>query len=132
MNRLEQFADVLDAIPPWRGRVPQGYLADFLGVFTDGRFRTMFGVDPDALAERELATRAPTIADGEDWFEAVNWVVAAREARERFVMVTLGACYGAPAVGELPRAAAPQPDAVQTRRGRAGAGELCLDRAPHA
>jgi hypothetical protein len=98
MNRLEQFAGVLDAIPPWRGRVPRGYLADFLGVFTDGRFRTMFGVDPDALAERELATRALTIADGEPWFEAVNWVVAAREARERFVMVTLGACYGGAAV----------------------------------
>jgi len=98
MNRLEQFADVLDAIPPWRGRAPQGYLADFLGVFTDGRFRTMFGVDPDALAEREVATRTPTIADGEYWFEAVNWVVAARAARERFVMVTLGACYGGPAV----------------------------------
>src|SRR6185503_61470 len=98
MNRLEQFADVLDAIPPWRGRVPQGYLADFLGVFTDGRFRTMFGVDPDALAEREVETRALTIADGEGWFEAVNWVAAAREARGRFVMVTLGACYGGPAV----------------------------------
>ncbi len=98
MNRLEQFADVLDAIPPWRGRVPKGYLADFLGVFTDGRFRTMFGVDPDALEEREVETRALTIADSEGWFEAVNWVVAARQARERFVMVALGACYGAPAV----------------------------------
>ena len=98
MNRLEQFAHVLEAIPPWRGRVPRGYLADFLGVLTDGRFRTMFGVDPDALAERELATRAPTIADGEYWFEAVNWVVAARAARERFVIVTHGACYGWPAV----------------------------------
>jgi len=98
MNRLEQFADVLDAIPPWRGRVPQGYLADFLGVFTDGRFRAMFGVDPHALAEREVETRALTIADGEGWFEAVNWVVAAREARGRFVMVTLGACYGGAAV----------------------------------
>ena len=98
MNRLEQFADLLDAIPPWRGRVPRGYLADFLGVFTDGRFRTMFGVDPDALAEREVATRAPAIADGEYWFEVVNWIAAAREARQRFVMVTLGACYGGPAV----------------------------------
>jgi len=107
MNRLEQFADVLDAIPPWRGRVPQGYLADFLGVFTDGRFRTMFGVDPDALAEREVATRAPTIADGEYWFEAVNWVVAAREARERFVMVALGACYGGPAVASFSTEYAP-------------------------
>jgi hypothetical protein len=98
MNRLELFAGVLDALPPWRGRVPKGYLADFLGVFTDGRFRTMFGVDPETLAQREEQTRALTIADGEGWFEAVNWVMAAREARERFVMVALGACYGGPAV----------------------------------
>ena len=59
----------------------------------------MFGVDPDALAEREVATRAPSIADGEGWFEAVNWVVAASAARDRYVMVTLGACYGGQAVG---------------------------------
>jgi hypothetical protein len=98
MNRPEEFAGVLDAIPPWRGRVPRGYLADFLGVLTDGRFRALLGVDPDALAEREVATRALTIADGEPWFEAVNWVAAARAARARFVMVTLGACYGAAAV----------------------------------
>jgi len=41
----------------------------------------------------------PTIEDGEGWFEAANWVLAARAARDRFVMVTLGACYGAQAVG---------------------------------
>ena len=58
----------------------------------------MFGVDPDALAEREVATSAFTIADGEGWFDAVNCVVAAREAHGRFVMITLGACYGGPAV----------------------------------
>jgi len=39
------------------------------------------------------------IEDGEGWFEAVNWVEAARAARVRYVMITLGACYGAQAVG---------------------------------
>ena len=41
----------------------------------------------------------PTIEDGEGWFEAANWILAARAARGRYVMVTLGACYGAQAVG---------------------------------
>ena len=39
------------------------------------------------------------IEDGEGWFEAANWILAARAARDRYVMVTLGACYGAQAVG---------------------------------
>jgi hypothetical protein len=37
--------------------------------------------------------------DGEGWFEAVNWIESAREARGRHVMITLGACYAAQAVG---------------------------------
>jgi hypothetical protein len=99
MNKLQKFSDVFDGIPPWNGRVPKGFLVDFLGVLTDGRFRTMFGVDPGSLGDCEQQTTAPTIRSGEGWFEAVNWVVAAREARDRFVMITLGACYGAQAVG---------------------------------
>jgi hypothetical protein len=43
------------------------------------------------------------IGDGEGWFEAVNWVEAAREARGRYVMITLGACYAAQAVGDQSR-----------------------------
>src|SRR5262249_17689487 len=46
-----------------------------------------------------VTARLPTIADGERWFEAVNWIAAAREARRSYTMVTLGACYGAQAVG---------------------------------
>ena len=41
----------------------------------------------------------PTIEDGEGWFEAVNWIAAAHDARGSYTMVTLGACYGAQAVG---------------------------------
>jgi hypothetical protein len=59
----------------------------------------MWGVDAKLAGGNHQTTRLPTIADGEGWFEAVNWVVAAREARGHYVMVTLGACYGAQAVG---------------------------------
>ena len=99
MNNLEPYADVFAGVLPWAGHVPRGYLVDFLGTLTDAKFRTMFGVDPDAVGGGYVATRLPTIEDGEGWFEAANWFLAAREARGRFVMVTLGACYGAQAVG---------------------------------
>ena len=99
MNKLQDFANVFDGIKPWAGKVPKGYLVDFLGVLTDAKFRVMFGVDPATTGGTYVETRLPTIEDGEGWFEAANWVLAARAARDRFVMVTLGACYGAQAVG---------------------------------
>lgn len=99
MNRMEQFAGVFDGLVPWDGEVPKGYLVDFTGALIDARFRTMFGVDPETVGGGHVQTRLPNIEDGEGWFEAVDWVLAAREARDRFVMITLGACYGAQAVG---------------------------------
>jgi len=99
MNNLTQFANVFDGIKPWSGHVPRGYLVDFLGTLTDARFRIMFGVDPARVGGGAVTTRLPIIADGEGWFEAVNWVVAAREAQRSYTMITLGACYAAQAVG---------------------------------
>ena len=99
MNKLQDFANVFDGIKPWAGKVPKGYLVDFLGVLTDAKFREMFGVNPATTGGTDVETRLPRIEDGEGWFETANWILAARAARDRFVMVTLGACYGAQAVG---------------------------------
>ena len=99
MNHMEQYADLFADVMPWAGRTPKGYLVDFTGALTDARFRTMFGVDPTAVGGGDQETRLPVIEDGEGWFEAANWVMAVRAARHRFVMITLGACYGAQAVG---------------------------------
>jgi hypothetical protein len=99
VNSLQDFADVFDGIKPWAGKVPKGYLVDFLGILTDAKFREMFGINPATIGGGDVETRLPTIEDGEGWFEAANWILAARAARDRFVMVTLGACYGAQAVG---------------------------------
>jgi hypothetical protein len=99
MNELKDYANIFEGIQPFSGAVSGGYLVDFLGTRTDANFRSMFGVEPDKVGGGPVQTSVPTIADGEGWFEAVNWVVAAREARNRYVMVTLGACYGAQAVG---------------------------------
>jgi len=98
LNDLQAYADAFAGISPWAGEVPKGYMVDFLGTLTPGEFRVLFGVDPGTLGGR-VETRLPVINDGEGWFEAVDWVAAAHEARDSYVMVTLGACYGAQAVG---------------------------------
>src|SRR5262245_8433762 len=99
MNELAKYVDVFDGITPWAGTPPAGFTADFVGTLIDLKFRTIYEVHPDLVGGKFIQTRAPTIADGEGWFEAVNWVEAARAARDRFVMITLGACYGAQVVG---------------------------------
>ena len=99
MSDLKNYANVFDGIKPFSGQVPSGFAVDFLGTLTDANFRTMWGIDPKTTGGGAVETKVPTIADGEGWFEAANWVLAAKDARERFVMVTLGACYGSQAVG---------------------------------
>lgn len=100
-NTLHHHQPLLDALEPWRGRVPAGYLADFLGILTDANFRAQFGVDPAQAGGAYVTTEMPPIqgCNGEWWFEVINWLEAAREARDRYVMITLGASYGAQAVG---------------------------------
>jgi hypothetical protein len=102
-NDMDRYSQLFDSVTPWSGRVPRGYLVDFCGAMTaaeftnetdDPRFRLMVAGDGSKL----VYTSLPALADGEAWFEAVNWVMAAREARGRFVMATLGANYGAQAV----------------------------------
>ena len=102
MNDMEQYREAFAGLKPWSGHVPQGHLADFLGTFTDVRFRPMSGFDRSAVGGGELTTELPKLGggqNGEGWFEAVNWIAAAKEARERLVMISLGAHYGAQLVG---------------------------------
>jgi hypothetical protein len=101
MNELERYADVFADVEPWSGTVPPGYIVDFLGTLTDAHFRIPFGIDPATVGGVLQQVPPPGIESGEGWFEAVNWIEAARDARDRFVMVTLGACYGSQAVGSV-------------------------------
>lgn len=99
---LSGYKDIFSGIHPWEGQVPKGFIVDFLGTLTDCQFQAALGIDPADFGERHIRTSFPGIGDGtnaEGWFEAVNWIVAAREARDRFVMMTLGACFGAQIVG---------------------------------
>jgi hypothetical protein len=100
-NDLVVHQNMLDQLKPWAGEVPKGYLVDFLGVFTDANFRRQFGADPARVGGAYVKTEIPRLAggNGEWWFETADWLAAAYEASGRFVMITLGACYGAQAVG---------------------------------
>jgi hypothetical protein len=99
MNEPANFADVFRGITPYSGTPPMGFAVNFLGTLTDSRF--LIGVDDhlETDGNKHVTTRLPIIEDGEVWFEAVNWMEAARSARDQYVMITLGACYGAQAVG---------------------------------
>ena len=103
MNDLEKYASIFADIQPWSGTVPAGFIVDFLGTLTAKDFLGPWGHHPLFVDGNQLTVPRPTL-DGVDkncefWFEAADWVLAAREARERFVMVTLGALYGYQAVG---------------------------------
>jgi len=102
MNDMDAYRDVFAGLTPWSGQVPQGYLVDFLGTFTDVKFRPLSGLDRSSVGGDHVATSLPKLGDGsngEGWFEAVNWISAAHEARERFIMMSLGAHYGGQLVG---------------------------------
>jgi hypothetical protein len=102
VNKLNDYANFFGDIKPWSGFVPSGFVVDFLGVFTDIKFNVLSGIDPALVGGSYQQTKLPSIGDGgnaEGWFEMVNWLAAAREARGRYVMITLGAAYGGQAVG---------------------------------
>jgi hypothetical protein len=102
MDSLAEAQRLFDGMTPWAGFVPKGYSADFLGILTNFKFHVLSGIDPASVGGAHVQTALPAIGGGanaEGWFEAVNWLASARAARGKYVMVTLGAHYGAQAVG---------------------------------
>jgi hypothetical protein len=102
MNELNRYADIFAEIEPWSGIVPAGFTLDFFGDLIAKKFLAQWGYHPAFADGALLNMERPTLSDGangEFWFEAADWVLAAREARDRFVMITLGALFGYQAVG---------------------------------
>ncbi len=99
VNDLAAHMDIFEGMQPFSGYVEKGFLVDFIGQRTDARFRSIWGVEPEATGGCEVQTDMPDLGSGEDWFEFYNWVAAAKEARGSYVMMTLGSCYGGQAVG---------------------------------
>ena len=110
-NRVEAYQTIFNDIPAWKGHVPEGFLVDSFGVLVNKQFRQLWAEEDSgstasgyASTLREwprdvsgiVATKHPQIQDGcsEEWFECANAVMAAREAKKQFVMVTLGAHFG--------------------------------------
>jgi hypothetical protein len=76
---------------------------DFIGTMIDMEFEgwrdtSHLRTEGYVHTARPLLGQEPD-CNGEFWFEAVDWILSIREARERFVMITLGANYGYQAVG---------------------------------
>jgi hypothetical protein len=100
MNDLEKFRNVFDGIEPWSGFPPAGKFVDFFGTLIDSRFREPSGENPAHADGSFVQTKVPSLeSSGEFWFEAVNWVESAKQAKHRYVMMSLGAAYGYQAVG---------------------------------
>ena len=105
MDHLAAFDELFDIVQPWGGVVPEGFRVDFLGTHTDLHFESAWNNGDFSGAPSgylELAT--PFIGDSPDgnaefWFESADWLLAALDGRDSFVMVTLGACFGYQAVG---------------------------------
>lgn len=89
------FAEVealLDRIKPWSGHVAAGYAVDALGIFTDARFLVS---STGRFQARDETTQRPSLPTwGERYLELADWLLAARDARDYFVAVSLGAAYG--------------------------------------
>jgi FkbM family methyltransferase len=98
--RVDRFAEVealLRLISPWSGDVPGGFSVDFLGIRTDGSF---LWNKAGPFGGRHETTSLPTVASyGEAWFEVASWLLSARDAKDRYVAISLGAAFGAQLVG---------------------------------
>lgn len=80
-------------IERWRGETPHGFLMDWVGGRTATRFTGH--VEMPGWAE------PPYPAVNEEWWEWADLVTAVREARDRFVMMELGAGYGRWLIGAV-------------------------------
>ncbi len=104
MNDLDTLADVFRGLKPWRGVVPAGHRANFLGVMTalayfhEVELRDFDYLERARAGDYDTVTRASEVGDGERYFEWVNTVEAARLAQDRFVLVEAGGGFGARSV----------------------------------
>lgn len=104
MDSLLDYDDLFNVVQPWGGVVPAGWRVDFLGTMTNLAYEQVWDNEWWANAPGgylEMAT--PFLGDSPDgnaefWFESADWILAALDGRDSFVMVTLGACFGYQAV----------------------------------
>lgn len=87
-----QHHPVFSRFPRWQGEVPHGFNVDFLGVRTRLAFvERMPGTQPRPT---QIRGEPPLPGFNEEYFEWIDVLEAALEARGGFTMVELGAGYG--------------------------------------
>jgi FkbM family methyltransferase len=80
---------IFDEFPCWEGEVKAGFSINFLGVATRNEFFTMMSKNHH---QRFESTQLP--AFDEEYFEWIDLLEAVQSAKERFMMIELGAGYG--------------------------------------
>jgi hypothetical protein len=88
---MAAYHPIFDRFPPFEGVVPAGFTADFSGVLVDPR---MFDPEASAPAEPRFMRIGTPSCTGEGYFDLIALAHAVDAARERFVMIELGAGYG--------------------------------------
>jgi hypothetical protein len=95
--QLGEFKALMDSIPSWSGRLPANFFSEGFGILTRNMFKSEAA--HQLSEERDALVALPPIEGGEGWFEMVDWLISAREAIGEYVVVSLGANYGAQLVG---------------------------------
>lgn len=84
---------LIRTLPRWNGVTPKGLLVDCIGIKT--RLKFLKGMMTEYVeAQNPGATEPPLPAFDEEYFEWIDVLEAVTAARDRFVMIELGAGYG--------------------------------------
>jgi FkbM family methyltransferase len=84
---------VFREFPCWQGRVPQGFIVNFLGVMTRvSYFEPYSEIESEYPPDRHVETQHPEF--DEEYFEWIDLLEAVTAAQGRFTMLELGAGFG--------------------------------------
>src|SRR5690349_17864522 len=90
-REVAAYHPIFDRFPYFEGHVPAGFVVDFSGVLVDPR---MFNPEVLASGEARFMRIGPPSCTGDGYFDLIAVAHAVDRARERFVMIELGAGYG--------------------------------------
>ena len=88
---------LIQRFPAWSGECPEDCYADFTGSFTRNYFNNVLQqVNSVTLSSRNTFNTSPPLPpiNNEEYFECIAFLSAIEKAKERFVMMELGAGFG--------------------------------------
>jgi FkbM family methyltransferase len=95
MNDLGRHVDAFAKLEDWTGAVPDGSVANFLGVLTNESYLARHSPSNSivAMGGTNATASVPAVSDGEPFFEFASLYDAVLAAKDRFTMVELGGGY---------------------------------------